>query len=77
MKRFAITLWIIWMMLPAAPFICAAGNGREDDGGLFTWLFIGLCALIVALQILPAVMRLFGFARQTKIHEPAPQRQEE
>lgn len=77
MKRLAMTLGIIWMMLPAAPFICAAGNGREDESGLFTWMFIGLCALIVVLQIMPAVMRLLGFARETKVQETVTQRQED
>lgn len=77
MKRLAITLGIVWMMLPAAPFICAAGTGREDNGGFFTWLFIGLCALIVVLQMMPAAMRLMGLARETKAQEPAPERKAE
>lgn len=75
MKRFAMTLGILWMMLPAAPFICAAGSGRDDTGGYFVWLFLGLCALIVVLQILPTVKRLMGLARETKVHEPAPEKQ--
>lgn len=76
MKRLAITLGIIWMMLPAS-LICAAGNGREDDGGFFTWLFIGLCALIVVLQVLPALMRMMGLARETKVHEQVAEQREE
>ena len=76
MKRLAISLGILWIILPAAPFICAAGSGREDDSGFFTWLFIGLCALIIVLQLLPAGMRLLGMARETKVQEPAPEQQE-
>lgn len=75
MKRLAMTLGIIWMMLPAAPFICAAGSGREDESGLFTWMFIGICALIVVLQVLPAILRLTGLAKETKVQEAAPERQ--
>lgn len=76
MKRFVTTLGVLWMMLPAAPYICSAASGREDESGFFTWLFIGLCALIVVLQILPAALRMAGLARETKVHEPAPERQE-
>ncbi|GAM10502.1 hypothetical protein OR1_02791 [Geobacter sp. OR-1] len=72
MKRFAMTLGIAWLILPVVPFIAAAGTGREDDGGFFLWFFIGLCALIVVLQLLPAITRLIGLARETKVAEPEP-----
>ena len=76
MKRFLTTLGILWMLLPAAPFICGgAGTGRESDGNLFTWIFLGLCALIIVLQVAPAVMRLMGLARDVKVQEPAAETQ--
>ena len=41
----------------------AAGGAREDNSGLFVWIFLGFCALIVVVQIIPAVLMLFGFAK--------------
>ncbi len=41
----------------------AAGGAREDNSGLFVWIFLGFCALIVVVQIVPAVLMLFGFAK--------------
>lgn len=41
----------------------AAGGAREDNSGLFVWIFLGFCALIVVVQVVPAVLMLFGFAK--------------
>lgn len=40
-----------------------AASGREDASGLFVWAFLGLCALIVAAQVIPAVLMMIGAAR--------------
>ncbi len=41
----------------------AATGPREDSSGLFVWIFLGFCALIVVAQIVPALMVLLGFAK--------------
>lgn len=41
----------------------AAGGAREDNSGIFVWIFLGFCALIVVVQVVPAVLMLFGFAK--------------
>ncbi|GAB4284803.1 MAG: hypothetical protein Kow0092_39110 [Deferrisomatales bacterium] len=41
----------------------AAPAGREDVSGLFVWAFLGLCALIVAAQVIPAILMMIGAAR--------------
>ncbi|MBE0618264.1 MAG: hypothetical protein IH608_10105 [Proteobacteria bacterium] len=38
----------------------AAASGREDTSGLFVWAFLGLCALIVAAQVVPAILMAVG-----------------
>ena len=38
----------------------AAAGGREDTSGLFVWAFLGLCALIVAAQVVPAILMAVG-----------------
>lgn len=40
-----------------------AQTGREDTSGVFVWAFLGLCALIVAAQVVPAILMMVGAAR--------------
>jgi uncharacterized membrane protein HdeD (DUF308 family) len=41
----------------------AASVAREDDNGYFVWVFLGLLALIVVAQIIPAVLLMSGMAK--------------
>lgn len=41
----------------------AFAAGREDTSGIFVWAFLGLCALIVAAQVVPALLMMVGAAR--------------
>ena len=36
---------------------------ETDNSGLFVWIFLGFCALIVVAQLIPAVMVLFGMVK--------------
>jgi hypothetical protein len=38
----------------------ATTGGREDTSGIFVWAFLGLCALIVAAQVVPAILMAVG-----------------
>jgi hypothetical protein len=45
----------------------AETTGREtDNSGLFVWIFLGFCALIVVAQLIPAAMVLFGLVKGGK-----------
>jgi hypothetical protein len=46
-----------------APVAAFASGGRVDDSGIFVWVFLGFCALIVVAQVVPAVLLLFGMAK--------------
>lgn len=62
-----------WMSLCSASSAFAAGGAREDNSGIFVWLFLGFCALIVVVQVIPALLMLFGFAKglsKNKAAEP-------
>lgn len=48
------------ILTTATPALAA---GREDTSGIFVWAFLGLCALIVAAQVVPAVLMMVGAAR--------------
>ena len=56
----ALTL-VMGMIAPATAF--AAAGAREDSSGIFVWIFLGFCALIVVAQIVPAVLLTFGMAK--------------
>jgi hypothetical protein len=49
------------ILAPVSAF--AASGGRVDDSGIFVWVFLGFCALIVVAQIVPAVLLMFGMAK--------------
>jgi hypothetical protein len=46
--------------------VWAAATGREDNSGLFVWIFLGFCALIVVAQLIPAAMVLLGVVKGFK-----------
>lgn len=52
---------IIGTLAPATSF--AASTLREDSSGLFVWIFLGFCALIIAAQVIPAALMLFGIVK--------------
>ncbi len=45
----------------AAPAFAA--STRSDHSGIVVWAFLGFCALIVAAQLIPAILVMFGFAK--------------
>lgn len=41
-----------------------AETGAREDGSMFlVWMFLGMCALIVIMQLLPAVFLMFGMLK--------------
>ncbi|MFU8858613.1 MAG: hypothetical protein ACNA8S_16605 [Deferrisomatales bacterium] len=43
----------------AATALAATGT-RVDHSGIFVWAFLGFCALIVAAQVVPAILMAVG-----------------
>jgi hypothetical protein len=52
---------LIATLAPATAF--AASTHHEDSSGIFVWLFLGFCALIVVVQVVPAVILMLGFGK--------------
>lgn len=47
-----------------APVTAFAANGMsEDTSGIFVWVFLGFCALIVVAQVVPAVLLMTGMVK--------------
>jgi hypothetical protein len=49
--------------IAAAPVSAFAAGGHVDDSGIFVWVFLGFCAMIVVAQIVPAVLLMTGMVK--------------
>ena len=57
----ALITTIIGTIAPATAF--AANGLSEDNSGIFVWVFLGFCALIVVSQVIPAVLLMTGMVK--------------
>ncbi len=55
-------LLVAGVTVPAAAQ-AAEGAARQDTSGVFVWVFLGVCALIVVAQLVPAILMAIGAAR--------------
>jgi len=55
--------YALMMVIGSASGAFAASGAREDNSGLFVWIFLGFCALIIVAQLMPAVLMVLGFAK--------------
>ena len=60
MKTSVITTTTSIVMCSASSALAATGV-REDSSGIFVWVFLGFCALIVVVQVMPALFLLGNF----------------
>lgn len=74
MKRSTIANAVAVWLGTVAPALAASG-AREDNSGIFVWIFLGFCALIVVAQLIPAVMMMFGFAKGLRKERPVAKEQ--
>ena len=55
------------LLLGDVATLWASDAVREaDNSNLFVWIFLAFCALIIVVQLIPAVMMLLGFAKGAK-----------
>lgn len=62
------------LLLGSVSSAFAASGAREDNSGIFVWIFLGFCALIVVLQLMPAVMLMLGMAKGLRKESPQEQK---
>jgi nucleoside phosphorylase len=63
---------IIGTITPVTAF--AATTQHIDNSGIFSWIFLGFCAVIVLMQVMPALLMMLGMAKGLKevmTHEPS------
>lgn len=59
MKALMTTLTLILFAVPAF----AVDTAQTYTSGLLVLLFVGFCALIIVMQLVPAVLVLFGMTK--------------
>ena len=57
----ALITTIVGTLAPVTAF--AASGLSEDNSGIFVWVFLGFCALIVVAQVIPAVLLMTGMVK--------------
>jgi hypothetical protein len=55
---------IMGIIVPATTSFAA--GGRVDGSGIFVWVFLGFCALIVVSQVIPAILLATGMIKGVK-----------
>ena len=60
MKNLLITTFLT---LSASPVFASVSSGRTDDSMTLVYLFLGLCGLIIFLQMIPIFALVYGMAK--------------
>lgn len=63
MKGTRTTLLTLSALFGFATNLLAATGERVDTSSFLIWAFLGMCALIVIVQLMPAMMLVFGMLK--------------
>ncbi|MRR38788.1 hypothetical protein EG829_29895 [bacterium] len=74
MKSSAPIINALVLLLGSVSSAFAASGAREDNSGIFVWIFLGFCALIVVMQLMPAVLMVLGIAKGLRKESPHEQK---
>lgn len=66
-----LSLLIALLLAPATRALAEAG-ARQDDSQFLIWAFLGMCALIVIVQLMPVVVIAFGLIKGLAKGKEAP-----
>jgi hypothetical protein len=60
MKTKVCIITLLGSILGAVIPAFAAAGVREDSSSFLVWAFLGMCALIIVVQLLPVILFVFG-----------------
>jgi hypothetical protein len=63
MKNTITILMVLATQFGLANELMAASGAREDSSMFLVWMFLGMCALIVVMQLMPALFLTFGLLK--------------
>ena len=73
MKKSIAALASLALFTPSAT--ASASVGRSDHSGFVVWIFLGFCGLIVAAQLIPALLVMLGLVKGATEKQPEPARE--
>jgi hypothetical protein len=73
MKKPIAALASLALLAPTATAF--ASGGRSDHSGFVVWVFLGFCGLIVAAQLIPALLVMLGLVKGAAAKQPEPARE--
>ncbi len=68
MKKLVTALGSLALLASTAPTFAA--GGRSDHSGIVVWIFLGFCGLIVAAQLIPALLVMLGLVKGATEKQP-------
>jgi len=57
-----LTVATVTLLSPAALAFAETGS-RQDNSHILVWAFLGMCALIVIIQLMPVIMLAYGLVK--------------
>ena len=64
MRTRLLTLLTVLLLAPATLALALADAGvRQDHSNYLVWAFLGMCALIVIVQLMPVAVLAFGLIK--------------
>ena len=72
MKTMRIVTLLSAALTASATLALAETGARQDSSQLLVWAFLGMCALIVVIQLMPVLMIAFGLVKGLFKEKKAP-----
>ena len=54
---------LIATLIPSFAFAATSSFGHTDNSGILVWAFLGMCAMIVVAQVVPAILLMTGMVK--------------
>jgi ABC-type maltose transport system permease subunit len=64
MKTTSSVLTALTLVLASSPCAFASSTTRVYNSGILVLAFLGFCALVVVIQLIPAMITLYGMLRE-------------
>ena len=61
MNKLSLFVMAVTLLSPISSAFAA--SGRSDNSGFVVWVFLGLCALIIVAQLVPALLVMLGLVK--------------